>query len=234
MSAVLIVRPEPSAGRTAQLAVEMGLKPVVAPIFTLAPLEWKPPQVADFDALLLTSANAPRLGGEGLTPFRHLPCYAVGGRTAEAAEAAGFLDLHVGSNDGADMLQRLAADGVGRVFHPCGLDHAYISHPAVAVVRIPVYVSEAADRLPAGAREAIADGVIALIHSARSGAVFGTLAGDLRRRVSIVAISPAAAAAAGPDWRSVAVADAPRDRPMLELAAKLCQNAGRQGRNGGG
>ena len=195
---------------------------------------WTPPPPAEFAAVLLTSANAVRFAGEGLTPFRRLPCYAVGGPTAAAAQAAGFDDIRIGAGNGAELLTMMADDGVRQAFHPCGLDYVAIAHPAIALTRIPVYVSEAAGRLPVEATGAIERGAIALIHSARAGAVLRDLVGHLRSRLSIVAISPAAAAAAGDGWKAAAAAAVPRDPAMLELAAKLCQNAARQERNGGG
>jgi uroporphyrinogen-III synthase len=48
------------------------------------------PAAEDFEAVLFTSANAPRHGGDGLAPFRALPCYAVGEATALAAAEAGL------------------------------------------------------------------------------------------------------------------------------------------------
>ena len=234
MKRVLILRPQPGADRTAERAEALGLQPVVAPIFTLRPLDWTPPPLGDFDAVVLTSANAARLAGEGLTPFRRLPCYAVGGRTAVAAQSIGFHNLHIGPGNGANLLATMAAEGVKRAFHPCGRDYVEITHPELAVTRIPVYAADAAERLPGEAQQAIENGVIALIHSPRAGAVFGALVGDLRSRVRIVAISPAAAEAAGSGWRAVAAAEVPRDPAMLELAVKLCQNASREVGSEGG
>jgi len=54
-----------------------------------------------------------------------------------------------------------------------------------------------------------------------------------RSSVSVIAISPAAAQAAGDGWALKAVAAAPRDEALLELAVKLCNNP-RPGRTGAG
>lgn len=224
MRKVLILRPQPGADRTAERAEALGLEPVVAPIFTLRPLDWTPPPAGSFDAILLTSANAVRLAGEGLTPFRRLRCYAVGGRTAAAAQAFGFHDIRIGPANGENLLAMMAAQGIRSAFHPCGRDYVDISHPEIGVTRIPVYAAKAVEELPAEAERAIAADAIALIHSSRAGAVFGELVGELRSRVPIVAISAAAAEAVGLGWHSIAAADVPRDAAMLELAAKLCQN----------
>ena len=57
---MLILRPQPGADETAARARTLGLEPVVAPLFTIRPLAWEPPDPAEFDAVLLTSANAAR------------------------------------------------------------------------------------------------------------------------------------------------------------------------------
>src|SRR5436190_2126779 len=119
----------------------MGLDPVVAPLFTIRPIAWTPPAPAGFGAVLLTSANAARLAGGGMTPFLSLPCYAVGERTAAAAREAGFRDIRTGPGDGEALSRMIAAE------------------------------------------------------------------------------------AAGAGWRSRRVAESPRDHALLELAAKLCQDA---------
>jgi uroporphyrinogen-III synthase len=49
------------------------------------------------------------------------------------------------------------------------------------------------------------------------------LASD-RAKLILAAISAPVSAAAGGGWREVAIAAAPRDEALLELAAKLCQN----------
>jgi len=218
---VLILRPQPGAGETAARAGAMGLDPVVAPLFTIRPIAWTPPAPAGFGAVLLTSANAARLAGGGMTPFLSLPCYAVGERTAAAAREAGFRDIRTGPGDGEALSRMIAAEGSGPAFHPCGREHRAFDN----VLSLPVYAADAAEHLPDPAASAIAQGAIALLHSPRAAALFAQLAGPLRSAVQVVAISPAAAEAAGAGWRSRRVAESPRDHALLELAAKLCQDA---------
>jgi uroporphyrinogen-III synthase len=218
---VLILRPEPGAGETAARARAMGLDPVVAPLFTLRPLAWTPPDPAGFDAVMLTSASAARLAGGGMTPFLSLPCFAVGERTAAAARGAGFADVRAGPGDAEALRSMMAAEGRRRAFHPCGREHM----PFDEIVSVPVYAADSVDRLPDAAASAIAAGAVALLHSPRAAALFAELAGPLRTDTSFAAISPAAAEAAGGGWRSGHAAEAPRDQALLELAAKLCQDA---------
>jgi len=223
---VLIVRAEPGAGQSAARARALGLTPVTAPLFTVRPLPWQPPPAGGFDAVMLTSAQAARHGGGGLTPFLALPCYTVGEATAAAALEAGFGDVRPGPADGAALLAKMAAEGIGAAFHPCGRDRIELAHPRVRIGRVAVYAAEEAAELPLAAAAALREGALALLHSPRSAALFARLAGDRRGEVALAAISAATAAAAGPGWRACAVAPVPRDEALLELAAKLCQTAG--------
>jgi uroporphyrinogen-III synthase len=64
-----------------------------------------------------------------------------------------------------------------------------------------------------------------LIHSPRAARRFAELT-DARGResIAIVAISPAAADAAGAGWAQVDAADKPTDEALLALAERLCNN----------
>lgn len=210
---LLIVRPQPGADESAARARARGLEPIVAPLFETRPLAWSPPDPARFDAILLTSANAARLGGEGLELFLALPCYAVGARTAAAARAAGFTDVRTGSSDGGALLAMAEQDGARAILHLGGRDHV----PLAKVTHVAVYAAEPSGALPGGL-----DDAVVLLHSPRAAARFAALAGA-RGAISVAAISAEAAAAAGDGWKQVAVAPAPNDEALLELAAKLCQ-----------
>lgn len=224
---VLILRPQPGADETAARARALGLSPVVAPLFAVRALSWSPPPAAEFDAIMLTSANAARRAGAGLAAFLGLPCYAVGEATAAAASDAGFADVRVGPEDGVALLMAMEADGVARALHPCGADHITLEPARMRISRLPVYEAGAVEALPAGARPALAGDAVALLHSARAATLFGALVPD-RSRVSVAAISPRTARAAGSGWRQMAVAAEPRDHALLVLAAKLCHTKGQE------
>ena len=222
---VLIFRPQPGADETAGQARSIGLKPVLAPLFAVRPLAWLAPDPAGFDAVMLTSANAARHAGTALAPYLGLPCYAVGEATAAAASEAGFRDIRTGAEDGTALLALMAARNVQAALHFCGRDRLELGHPNFAIAPVPVYAADAVQRMPAAAEAALGEGALALLHSPRAAAVFGTLVGDRRAGIDIAAISTATARAAGGGWRSVAVAPRPRGQALLELAAKLCQTA---------
>lgn len=222
---LFILRPQPGADRTAASAAVLGLDPVIAPFFSVTPIAWDAPDPAGYDALILTSANAPRHAGAALRSYAELPCYAVGETTADAARDAALHDIRVGPSDGHALVAMMAAGGIKRALHLAGADRTPLDPRGIAIDVRTVYRSEAAATLP----EAIAAGGIALLHSPRAGRVLAGLASpEICARLTIAAISAAAAQAAGAGWRSVHVAAAPRDAALLELAAKLCQKGAGQ------
>ncbi len=223
---LLILRPRPGADESAGRAVAKGLEPVVAPLFTIWPLDWEAPDADGIEAVLMTSANGARHAGEQVRAFTTLPCYAVGEASAEAARAAGFRDVRPGRSDGAATIARMAADGIARALHLCGRDHIEVAHPQVALIRRLVYAAEAVDALPPPALQAIEDGAVAMLHSPRAGRLFASLADEAgleRERIRLAAISEAAAEAAGSGWKNMVIAAAPSDHALLEVAAQLCQ-----------
>lgn len=222
---VLVLRPQPGAEETARRARALRLDPIVAPLFAIVPRDWAAPDPGRFEAVMLTSANAARQAGAGLAAFGHLPAYAVGEATADAARAAGFADVRAGPSDAAALAGMMAAEGVRTAFHPCGEDHVAVADDRLEILSVPVYAAEPASALPAAAAVALDRGAVALLHSPRAAARFAALAGN-RGGIRIAAISAAAAEAAGLGWLNIAIAERPRDQALLELAAKLCQTEG--------
>lgn len=110
---ILVTRPEPGASATARRLVAAGFDPVVVPLTKIVPIRGTIP-AGDFDAVMATSANAPRyLAPEAAAALAVLPFYAVGEATAAAAREAGFRDVRSGSGTG-QALARFVADDLGR------------------------------------------------------------------------------------------------------------------------
>ena len=214
MSKLVILRPEPGASATLARATAAGIDALAIPLFTIAPVDWNAPSAHDFDALLLTSANAVRHGGDQLAAFRALPTYCVGEATAVAARAEGFAVAGTGAGDAAALVERVP-HGL-RLLHLTARNHRSI--PGVS--GLIVYDSAMID--PPPSLDALTGGV-AMVHSARAGARLAELV-ERRGDISIAAISEAAAAACGTGWREVATITAPGDGALLALAAALCQN----------
>jgi uroporphyrinogen-III synthase len=233
MRPLLVLRPQPGADATARRAVALGLKPVVAPLFEIRPVDWDDPDPDRFDALLVTSANAIRHGGTALARYRHLPLVAVGNATAEAARTAGFGDILAGQGDGAAAVKLAVGQGKTRLLHLAGREHVDLGHPTVSIERRIVYAAEAVAVLPEGARAALDADAIALLHSGRAATLFHALvdaAGLARDRITLVALSDAVRDAARPGWARAFAASAPHDEALLAIAARLCD----QDANGSG
>jgi len=227
----LVLRPEPGNARTVAALRARGVEAVGVPLFAVRALDWRVPDAGAFDALLLTSANAVRVGGAGLTALAALPVVAVGAATAAAARAAGLRVAVTGDGDAAAAVAA-AGGAFPRLLHLAGREHVEL--PGVA--RVITYASEHVAVAP-GALIAAMDGVV-LLHSARAAARFAELAADLPRdlprdRVSVAALSASVADAAGTGWARVAIADAPNDARLIEAAMRMIDPTCGRGDNAG-
>jgi uroporphyrinogen-III synthase len=164
--------------------------------------------------LLLTSANAVTYAGDGLP---HLPVYAVGEATADAARAAGLTVQAVGDAGVDRLLASIAPDL--HLLHLCGEDRRIPVDAPQRITPIAVYRARPIDEPDLG----LAEGAVALIHSPRAGERLTQLVSS-RGSTSIAAISPAAAEAAGTGWAVVECTAEPNDDALLALAARLCNN----------
>jgi uroporphyrinogen-III synthase len=219
--ALAVLRPEPGNAATAAAIEAMGLAAIRLPLFDIHAIDWTPPDVARFDALLLTSANAPRHAGPGLAALRGLPVHAVGEATATAARDAGLEVVAVGDRDGAALVAAAAASGVRRGLLLGGRDRALASNPIIAQA-IAVYASDPVV-VPVEALDQLA-GAVVLLHSPRAARRVADLidrAGIDRGTVRLAAISAAAADAAGADWEHIAAAPSPDDTALIVLARAL-------------
>lgn len=216
MRKLLLLRPEPGLSASAQRARDLGVDVIACPLFRIEPVEWRAPDPAGYDALLLTSANAIRHGGPELDKLKQLPVHAVGAATADAARSDGFEVATIGDADVVDLLGKLPP-GI-RLLHLAGEDHRQVDDARI-------------DRRIAYRSGAIAepglptlDRLVAVVHSPRAGARLAELTGR-RDRTMIAAISMAAAEACGSGWQGIEAAERPSDESLLALAARLCHTS---------
>ena len=228
---LLITRPDDEAERTAGAARAAGFEPVYAPLLIVEPLAFALPAQQP-DSLLFTSPRAPAaLAGIGAA-WKALPCYTVGPATTAAALRAGFHPAGEGAGDGNAALAMAAAAGHRRFLHPHGEDHIGLHVPAgVQLIGMPVYKARAAVALSRQVVRQLASGGIfaTLLLSPRVAQTFAGLvrqAAISRAGLRLVAISPNAAAAAGPGWLAVEVAGAPRLDAAFAAAQRLWQGKG--------
>jgi uroporphyrinogen-III synthase len=216
---IAVLRPEPGNRVTAAAIEARGRTAIRMPLFEVRPVAWQMPGTEGFDALILTSANALRHGGPGLTPLRRLPVYAVGKATADAALRAGFEVALVGEEGAASLLVRAEAAGIGRALHLAGRERT-IAAGGIVAETVTVYASE---RISPDDVAMLA-GSVALVQSVRSGAWLGELVDARaidRRGIALVAVSAPAAAAAGSGWEQVVVPRAMTSEALIEAAIAL-------------
>lgn len=214
---VLVLRPEPGASATARRGEASGLAMRLCPLFAAHPVAWSPPPVSPDTRLLMTSANAARLGGAQLAALGHLPCWCVGAATATAAREAGLNVVHVGNGDASALVAAMDPDD-GPILWLCGVQRSEPLWPDGAQWSpLAVYTMAEMEVPP----DALRGPAIALVHSARAAIRLATLAGNQRSAIHIVAISAAVARAAGSGWRSITAAPAPDDQAMIAMAVRL-------------
>ena len=199
---LIVTRPDPGGLATAGRAKALGLDARHLPLFAAKPLAWTPPAAGDFDALLVTSAQAARLAGPDLARLASLPVYAVGAATADAAEAAGLRVAMTGTTDGQELLDAMASQEIRKILWLCARDRSVFD--------------------ARGWAELIAAPAVLLAHSMRGAARIAELVGDKRTHLGLAAISPKVAAAAGEGWDAVGVAERPDDAALLAQAHALC------------
>lgn len=218
---LIVLRPEPGASVTVGAARALGLDARACPLFAITPLTWTPPAADDFEALVLTSANAVRHAGAQLAQYAALPVHAVGAATAAAAREAGF--RVVSDHDGGAQALLDGLGSVCRLLWLCGADRTAIDPRGRTIAAVPVYAARAIDP-PADFAALIVARSVALVHSARAGQRLADLV-ERRSPVAIAAISHRAALACGSGWARVVAAERPGGEAVLELARRMCQTS---------
>lgn len=195
----------------------MNHEAIVAPLLIPRAVDWVPPP-GDWEAVAFTSAAAPALGGAGLSSLAHLPAYAVGAATGDAARAEGFGNVRVARGDASAVFAQAASDGIVRLLHLAGADRSAAHVPEeLSVGVVTVYAADLASTLPSDGYD------IALLYSTRTAAHFALLFAGDRASVRLAALSPAIAAAAGTGWQAVAVAAAPTEDALFAAARLACE-----------
>lgn len=220
MRRLFLFRPEPGARHSADRAQAMGLDAVLVPLFAIEPIEWTVPDPADFDAILLTSANSVRHCGPGIDRLRGLPVHCVGEATALAANLAGLGVSSVGKAGVDELLATIPAGA--RLLHLCGKDRRSPVDQSHSISCIHVYRAVATDR---ASQLDDLPGNVAAVHSPRAARRLAELVDPkARATIRVAAISNAAAKAAGPGWQRVDWAFEPSDSALLALCVRLCED----------
>jgi uroporphyrinogen-III synthase len=105
---IVVTRPQPQGDRTADTLAARGHDAFVAPLMRIEAIDVD--LAGSWGAVLVTSANAPGAiaGNAAFAALRNVPVYAVGRRSAEAAQQAGFADVTSAGGDVRDLVQLVA------------------------------------------------------------------------------------------------------------------------------
>jgi len=109
--AILVTRPQPDNARTAVALRAQGYEALAAPALRFEKIPLPPDLGTGFGAVIVTSVNALRglADQPAATRLVHLPVFAVGDRTAQAAQDTGFRDITSAGGDADDLLALLTA-----------------------------------------------------------------------------------------------------------------------------
>lgn len=224
---LLALRPEPGLAATLEKAGALGLAITGCALSEIRAVAWGCPDPSRYDGLLVGSANAFLHGGPQLAAFTGKPVYAVGEATAEAARAAGFAVAMVGSGGLQGVLDTIPAPM--RLLRVAGEEHVPLTPPeGVSFDTVIAYRSATLPLDPAAALPASGETLV-LLHSAATARQFAAECERLgleRGRITLAALGPRIAAAAGEGWAAVHTAATPDETALLALAVDLCQKTG--------
>ena len=229
---VLVTRPQPGADRTAGRLVRQGHVPLVLPLTATAATDpGAAPEAGAYDAVAVTSQAALRhLPTAWRQAIGHLPLYAVGAATADAARPDWQSGVVSADGDAAALAQLLRAHiPHARLLYPCGRTRTPFLEERLAAAGMKVHTVEVYDtrRLavsPSKAESIIGDGIDAvLIHSAESAAAIADFMSQaavapLFEQSRLLCISSRAARALGDGFDDrIAVAAHPDEAALLAL-----------------
>lgn len=124
---IVVTRPQADGERTAATLRARGHRVLLAPLMRVEPISAD--LAGTWGAVVVTSANAPAAIGDhpGRAALLALRVYAVGRRSAQAAQAAGFTDVIAAGGDVHDLVQLIAerhADAAAPLLYLAGKDRA--------------------------------------------------------------------------------------------------------------
>lgn len=226
MIPVITIRPAPGDAATIERGAHQGLNITSHPLFTVGPVPWGVPNAADYDAVLIGSANAMRHGGDGLAALANLPALCVGETTSQAARDAGFDVIATGARGMQTLLPHAEARGLKRLLRLSGEAHVPLEVPhGIRVDTCILYAVHAAP-MDEALVEALASGALVLLHSGEAAEHFAQECDRLgvpRSQVMVACLAPRIAERAGTGWASCRSAPAPQDATLLAMAEQMCQ-----------
>ena len=232
MRSVLVTRPQPAADEFAEKLRGEGYTAYVAPMMEYVAVPADLTDLADYQALIFTSAQAVQVFST-LSRARSQLVLAVGDTTAAAAGQAGFTNVHSAKGNSGDVASLLKKESAGlglkKILHLCSADTpddigAAVASAGVEVIRRPIYKAQLVDHIPDGALAALQSGGIdvVMLFSTRTAENFINLLrqrglGSLSPKLEVICISNAAATPLRElPWRAIRVASQPRMEAIMQ------------------
>ena len=238
---VLVTRPEADAAPIAAELAARGHTVMIEPLLTIVAKPDAVIDLADVQALALTSANGARILAERTTR-RDLPVFAVGDATAAAARSAGFAAVESAGGDVvglADLIASRLDPVAGAVFHPAARHLAGdlkgdLEAMGFTVRRVVLYESEPSQAFSRATAAALRDGRIdvALFFSPRPGRTFVRLLSESRltdacgRMIAVCFSDAVAEDVKRLPWRALHITGQPTQAALLDSLAALDEPAG--------
>ncbi len=229
---IVVTRPHDDSERTAAVLRERGHVVLVAPLLRVEHIPVSLNQT--YGAVVITSANAAFavVGHPAQDRLTALPVFAVGKRSADAARASGFTDIHVAGGDMKDLVRLLAErrpDARAPLLYLAGEDRSgdLIGDLAVRGIAAELAVNYRAAAVPFSPEliGALQGGAVdTVLHYSRRSAdqfVIGAkatgVAPQALRLRHICLSGPTAEPLIGAGARNVAVAKRPDEQAMIAL-----------------
>lgn len=191
---ILVTRPSFDAARTAERLEALGYEAAIDSVIEIEPQSFALPGGA-FSAIAFTSGNALRATGNHRLPA--LPCFAVGGRTADVVRAHGFTDVRAAGGDVESLAALIAKEmrAGERILHLAGEDRAgdlagLLSESGILAETVVVYRAKASSAFRGSTIAQLREGSIgAVLHySERSASIFVQLAAAAHLRDKITSL----------------------------------------------
>jgi len=174
---LLVTRPEADAERTAVALREHGHHVMIAPLLRIEGVAAEL-GAGPWDALVVTSANSVRAVAKHprLAELVHRPMFTVGRQSADAARAAGFMNVATADGDVEDLAQMLTEKFAARDRRPlyfAGEDRtadlaAGLAAHGIHVKTVIIYRALKVPEFPPLVRDAVAAGEIdGVLHFSR-------------------------------------------------------------------
>lgn len=148
---MLLTRESAASQQSAKRLKQSGLSPIIFPLFEITSTG-NPMPDADFDGIVVTSANALRFfDQQQAEALFELPLFVVGARTRAHAEQVGFRKTEKHASDAAALALQVAshfsdAEKPVRLLYPCGTVRSFDMAGALVSDRIEIKLWEIYDR----------------------------------------------------------------------------------------